>query len=136
MNFLKWTWRIIWRLIFIPFIFTLIVMIISLFLIDDSNQTTERTKAIDKNYGTSYSHYQDVASNNPSAVTKFNKYNSADEKTYLPKQVEMQDSDFDTTSIVTMTAFFGCFIVMLIYSISDIRDRRKEKLNKEKSMSS
>lgn len=130
MSALKWTWKIIWRCIFVPVIVCFVVMIACMFFINDTNQTAESNKAYDQNYGTSYQRNHEVANNKPTFVNKYNAYSSKD-KRYTRKHVEMQDADFDLTGIIATVALFGTFIFMLIYTIIDIRDRRKEakKLN-------
>lgn len=125
MSVLKWTWKIIWRCIFVPIIVCMVVMITCMFFINDSNQTEESNKAYDQNYGTSYQRNRDLANKNPSFVNKYNTYNSSD-KRYTRKHVEMQDSDFDLTGIIASIALFGTFIFMVIYTIIDIRDVRRE----------
>ncbi|MFN5418159.1 MAG: hypothetical protein ACK5B9_13965 [Flavobacteriia bacterium] len=127
MTALKWTWKIIWRCIFIPVIFTFVVMIVSMFFINDMNQTSESSKAIDQNYGTSYQHYKNVADENPNFKNKYNQYNSSGDRKYVPKHVEMEDDDFDTTGVIATIALFSSFIVMVIYTISDFRDYRKQQ---------
>lgn len=126
MSVLKWTWKIIWRCVFIPIIFTFFVMLVSMFFINDSNQTSERGKSYDLNYGTSYQNNKDLANDNPNFSNKYNQYNSEGDARYLPKKVEMQDSDFDTTSIIAMFALFVSFIVMVIYTISDFKEQKRK----------
>ena len=116
MTALKWTWKIIWRCILIPIIFTFIVMLVSMFFINDMNQSEERGKAHDQNYGTSYQRNRDLANDNPNFATKYNQYNSSGDRKYVPKHVEMQDSDFDATAVIAMIALFGSFIIMVIYT--------------------
>lgn len=125
MSALKWTWKIIWRLVLVPIIFTFIVMIISMLFINDVNQDVERRKAYDANYGTSYQQYRDQSKNNPSFVNRHNMHASRNTMRYSPKRVEMEDSDFDLTGVISTIALFGSFIVMLAYTIMDIRDQRK-----------
>lgn len=134
MSALKWTWKIIWRCILIPIIFTFIVMIVSMFFINDENQTSERSKAYDKNYGTSYQQNRDLATDNPNFVTKYNQYNSSDQKNY-PEKVEMEDEDFDTTGVIATIALFGSLILMIIYTISDFRYEKKRNLEKQNNPS-
>ncbi len=126
MTILKWTWKIIWRCVFIPAIFTLIVMIVSLFFINDDNQHTERGKEFSENYVTSYHNNSKLERENPNFTTKFNRYNSIKDKNYTRQYVEMEDSDFDLSGVISMIAFFGSFIFMVIYTILDIRDYRKK----------
>ena len=125
MTALKWTWKIIWRCIFIPVILTFVVMIAAMFLINDSNQGAEASKSYDQNYGSSYQRNRDQANSNPNFVNKYNAYASSD-KRYSPKHVEMQDSDFDLTAVIATITLFGSFIFMVIYTIIDIRDHRKK----------
>lgn len=131
MTALKWTWKIIWRCIFVPVIVTIVVMIATMFFIDDTNQASEGGKAYQENYGTSYHQYSNQASESPTMANKFNKYNSRGTRNYVPKRVQMQEDDFDTTAIVTMIALFVSFIFMVIYTIMDFRDYRKKQADQQ-----
>jgi hypothetical protein len=101
-----------------------------MFFINDENQTSERSKAYDKNYGTSYQQNRDLAADNPNFVTKYNQYNSSDQK-YYPEKVEMEGEDFDTTGVIATIALFGSLILMIIYTISDFRYEKKRNLEKQ-----
>jgi len=129
MNALKWTWKIIWRLVLVPIIVTFVVMLISLFFINDTNQQPEYSKAYDANYGSAYQHYSEQEQQNPNFVTKHNKY--ASKANYLPQKVEMEEDDFDLSGLISTIALLGTFVIMLIYTIMDIRTSLKKGNNAE-----
>lgn len=125
---LKWVWKIFLRLIVVPVIATALVMIVSLFFVNDLNQTTERGKEIDANYGTSYHQGKDIANENPTWVNKYNQYDRLDEKKYNRKQVEMQDDDFDTVSVISTVVLLGTFFLMLVYTVLEVVKSRKKSI--------
>lgn len=122
---LKWVWKIFLRLIVVPVLATAIVMLVSLFFVNDLNQTTERGKELDANYGTSYHQAKDIANENPTWVNKYNQYDRLDEKKYNRKQVEMQDDDFDTVSVISTVVLVGTFLLMFVYTVVEIFQSRK-----------
>lgn len=128
MIFLKWVWKIFLRLIVVPVIATALVMIVSLFFVNDLNQTTERGKEIDANYGTSYHQAKDIANENPTWVNKYNQYDRLDEKKYNRKQVDMQDGDFDTVSVISTVVLLGTFFLMLVYTVLEVVKSRKKSI--------
>ena len=116
----------IWRCVLIPVIATFVVMLVSLFFINDSNQDAERAKEYSANHGTAYQHYSDQAQSNPSFGNSYNQYSSAVTKRYKRQHVEMQEKDFDLSALIATITLFVTFFGMLIYTIMDIRGSLKK----------
>jgi maltodextrin utilization protein YvdJ len=100
----KFIWRLILNLILVPTLLAIIVGFVVGFITQDANQGIEASRVYEANRL------------KESARIEFK------------ETATLQEPDFDAVSISTMITFAVVFVLMIVYMISDYRDKKKKQL--------